>query len=211
MKIGIITNGSISNYDFYKEIVKAYDLIICADGGLAHAHKIGVLPDVILGDFDSAPSKMVEDYRSKGCKIITYPAIKNETDTEIALAYALDEGPESIDILAGIGSRFDHSLANVHLLKKGLERSLPCRIITENNEIMIIDQDAQIEGKRGEGVSLLPLTQSVKGVFSAGLAYPIEDGVFEMGAPYGVSNYISEDKAHIKIESGLLLVIKYRD
>ena len=136
MKIAILTNGSISNYEFYKLKLKAYDLIICADGGLAHAYKMDIIPHVALGDFDSTSVEIVDYYRLKGCQIIEYSTIKDETDTEIALNYALDQNPERVDILAGLGSRFDHSLANVHLLKKGLEQKIPSRIITENNEIV---------------------------------------------------------------------------
>lgn len=211
MKIGILTNGSILDYDFYKAKLKDYDLMVCADGGLTHAYRMDLVPDVALGDFDSTSPELVEHYRSKGCKIIPYSTIKNETDTEIALNYTLGQGPDEIDILAGIGSRFDHSLANVHLLKKALERQVLTRIITENNEIMITDSKLEIRGAAGDGISLLPLTPTVRGVTTSGLAYPIKDGNFEIGAPYGVSNYMDEPKAWVEISSGLLLVIKYCD
>ena len=211
MNIGILTNGWIGDYDFYKKRLKKYDYIICADGGLAHASKMDLVPKVALGDFDSTPDHIVKYFHSRGTKIISYSTIKNETDTEIALDYALDQRPESIDILAGIGSRFDHSLANVHLLKKALEKGVFCRIISENNEIMVIDSEILLEGEEGEGISLLPLTELVSQVYTRGLAYPVVNGEFRLGAPYGVSNYMNHTKAEIKIGSGLLLVMKYRE
>ncbi len=211
MKIGILTNGSIKNYDFYTEKLKAYDLMICADGGLVHAKQMAIIPQIALGDFDSTPSQMVDYFRSKGTKIISYSAIKNETDTEIALDYALAQKPASIDILAGLGSRFDHSLANVHLLKKGIEQGVPCRIMTENNEVIVIDSSVKLKGNIGDGVSLIPLTELVSHVYTRGLAYPVEDGEFRIGIPYGVSNYMNKLEAKISINGGLLLVIKYLD
>ncbi|HHX60178.1 MAG TPA: thiamine diphosphokinase [Epulopiscium sp.] len=211
MKIGILTNGKIENYDFYKEKLKGYDFIICADGGLAHALHVDVTPEVAVGDFDSTPTHIVDYFRSKGTQIIRYSTIKNETDTEIALAYAFTKNPKSIDIFAGLGSRLDHSLANVHLLKQGLEHGVTCRIITEHNEVLVIDSAVTLNGKVGDGVSLLPLTEHVSHVCTKGLAYPVEDGEFHIGAPYGVSNYMSKPVAEVKINGGLLLVIKYRD
>lgn len=211
MKIAILTNGSIVDYDFYKERLKKYDYIICADGGLAHAMKLDLVPQAALGDFDSTPNHVVEFFHSKGTKIIKYSAIKNETDTEIALDFAMNKKPESIDILAGLGSRFDHSLANVHLLKKALDKGVFCQIVTEKNDIILIDSEIRLEGEEGDGISLLPLTETVSHVYTRGLAYPVRNGEFHIGAPYGVSNYMNYPLAEIKIDGGLLLIIKYKD
>lgn len=211
MKVAILTNGSIASYDFYKNKIKDYDLVICADGGLNHAYKMDLVPGLALGDFDSTSAQVVDYFVSKGTKLVRHPSIKNETDTEIALDYAMDQGPTHIDILAGLGSRFDHSLANVHLLKKALDHKLACSIITEHNQVMVMDSHISLRGQVGDGVSLLPLTQNVKGINTWGLAYPIKDGQFQIGQPYGVSNYMSEPEAKITISQGLLLVIKYRD
>lgn len=211
MKIAILTNGLVLNNGFYKPRFNDYDLVICADGGLRHAYNIGILPQVAIGDFDSTPAEILSYFQEKGCKMVKHPSMKNETDTELALDYALSKKPNYIDILAGLGTRLDHSLANVHLLKKILKQGILGRIITENNEVMLIDSQIRIKGTIGDGVSLLPLTSSVTGVFTTGLAYPVEDGSFHIGKPYGVSNYMTQTMAQIKLSRGLLLVIKYKD
>ncbi len=211
MKIGIITNGLVIDEKFYDPIIADYDLIICADGGLKHAFNMGIIPDVIVGDFDSTPPSLLDNYKTMGCEIITYPTIKDQTDTEIALDYAMAKNPKEIDILIGLGSRFDHSLANVHLLKKALDKGILARIITENNEVMVMDTLMRITGEINEGVSLLPLSELVTGIVTKGLGYPINDGSLEIGKPYGISNYMAQTKAEIQMSSGLLLVIKYRD
>lgn len=211
MKIAILTNGSVLDKEFYQAKIKDYDLVICADGGLQHAYNMGLLPQIAIGDFDSTSPEIRSYYQGKGCKMMTHPSMKNETDTELALDYAINQKPESIDILAGLGTRLDHSLANVHLLKKTLDQGVLARIITEHNEVMLIDSNIKIKGTIGDGVSLLPLTSSVMGVFTTGLAYPVENGSFHIGKPYGVSNYMTGTMAQIKIKSGLLLVIKYKD
>lgn len=211
MKIGIITNGLVLDYEFYKEKLKDYDLLICADGGLKHAFKLGIIPHVAIGDFDSTPPEILAHYQKTKCEFIEYAVRKDETDTELALDYALAKNPSDVHVLVGIGTRFDHSLANVHLLKKALDHGILARIITENNEIMLVDSDVKIEGEIGEGISLMPLTQSVNHVFTTGLEYPIDNGTLEIGKPYGVSNYMTHTTGRIQFKSGLLLVIKYRD
>ena len=211
MKIGIITNGLVLDYEFYKPKLKDYDLLICADGGLKHAFKLGVIPQVAIGDFDSTPPGILDYYQKTKCEFIQYAVRKDETDTELALDYALAKNPSDVDVLVGIGTRFDHSLANIHLLKKVLDQGILGRIITENNEIMLVDSDVKIEGEIGEGISLMPLTQFVTHVFTTGLEYPIENGTLEIGKPYGVSNYMTHTTGCIEFKSGLLLVIKYRD
>lgn len=211
MKIAVLTNGFIKDYLFYQGKIKEYDFIICADGGLRHAFNMDITPNIVIGDFDSTPTDIMEHYCSLDCEFIQYSTIKDETDTEIALNYALAKKPCSIDILAGFGNRFDHSLANVHLLKKGLEHNIGITIITENNEVSLIDQSIKIKGEIGQGVSLLPLSESVEGIYTKGLAYQVEHETFIIGKPYGVSNYMTNTIAEVTIKKGLLLIIKYRD
>lgn len=211
MKIAILTNGAIRSYAFYKNMLKDYDMLICADGGLNHAYKMDIIPQVAMGDFDSTSDQVLDYFASKGTQVVRHPSIKNQTDTEIALDYAIEQGASFVDILAGLGSRFDHSLANVHLLRRALDQKVACSIITENNQVMLMDYQIGLRGDVGDGISLLPLTEFVTGVKTSGLAYPIEDGQFQIGQPYGVSNYMTEPLAQITISEGLLLVIRYRD
>lgn len=211
MKVAILTNGEILDYKFYESRIDKYDLIICADGGLKHAFKMDAHPQVALGDFDSTPGHIVDLFSSRGTKIKKYSTIKNETDTEIALQYAMGKRPSSIDILAGLGDRIDHSLANIHLLKQALDANIKCKIITESHEIIACDSHVILYGGTGDGVSLLPLTETVTGVYTKGLAYTVSDGRFEIGSPYGISNYMSESEAEIRIGGGILLVIRYKE
>ena len=211
MKVAILTNGEILDYEFYKSRIDKYDLIICADGGLKHAYNMNVHPQVALGDFDSTPKHIVDLFSSRGTKLKKYSAIKNETDTEIALQYAIGKNPNSIDILAGLGDRIDHSLANIHLLKQAVDKNIKCKIVTESHEIIATSAFVKIYGDTGDGISLLPLTEQVTGVYTKGLAYAVNNGRFEIGSPYGISNYMSESEAEVRIGGGILLVIRYKE
>lgn len=211
MKIAILTNGYISDYKFYEAMIDKYDLLICADGGLKHALKMDAHPQVAIGDFDSTPKHIVELFSSRGTKIKKYNTIKNETDTEIALHYAIGKMPDSIEILAGLGDRIDHSLANIHLLKQAVDKNIKCKIVTESHEIIANNSCVKIYGDAGDGVSLLPLTEEVTGVYTKGLAYAVNNGNFELGTPYGTSNYMSGSEAEIKLANGILLIIRYKE
>lgn len=206
MKVLILTNGEYGDYHF-AHTTSCYDYIICADNGIKHAMHLNLIPDCIVGDFDSADLKLLKQYESKGTKIHKYPKAKDETDTEIALNEAIKLKADKIDIFGGLGTRFDHTLANVHLLYKALSNNIKARLINSHNIVYLIKDHCKIEGEEGDLVSLLPFTERVTGIDTDGLAYPLNNAVFEIGHPYGVSNYLTHKEAHVAIRSGVLIVI----
>jgi thiamine pyrophosphokinase len=92
-----------------------------------------------------------------------------------------------------------------------LNRNIKGKIINEKNEIYLIDKFLEIEGKKGELLSLIPYSKDVKGIYTKGLFYALSGQSMDLEMPYGISNVFIEDKATIKIEEGLLLVIKPRE
>ncbi|MCK9907229.1 hypothetical protein MXD63_45440, partial [Frankia sp. Cpl3] len=68
------------------------------------------------------------------------PVMKDLTDTEMALQWALERNPREILFLGALGTRFDHTLSNVHLLRRGLQAGISCRILDERNEVLLIDR-----------------------------------------------------------------------
>ncbi len=210
VKILILTNGDYGDYDFCRE-VKIYDSIICADNGLRHARKLNITPQYILGDFDSCSKEELLYYKEQGIPVVPYPSHKDETDTELAIHKAVALGATHIDIWGGLGSRFDHTLANVHLMYKAFNQGIKVRLLSGQNTVQLMDKKLQLEGKKGDLISLLPYTPIVKGVHTKNLMYPVEGGSFEMGKPYGVSNVFLGDWAEVSIEEGLLLVVQAKD
>ncbi len=210
MRVNILVNGSYGDYNFCKDI-RECDFIICADNGLKHAKLLDIKPDFIIGDFDSLEGYILDDYKKLGIKVQTLNPIKDKTDTECALDYAINLKATKVIIYGGIGSRFDHSLANVHLLEKLHCSEIKGEIRNENNTIYLVDNKIILDGNKNDIVSLLPFTEKVQGVYTSGLFYEVSDGTFELGRPYGVSNYMTQNKAIIKVGTGKLLVIKSRD
>ncbi len=111
-------------------------------------------------------------------------------------------------IIGAVGSRIDHSLSNIHMLKKLLDNGVKGIILNENNEVSLIRDHILLQREENVKISLLPLTQKVCGVTTKGLLYPLKDATLELGKSIGISNEFSCSVAEITTSSGLLLVIK---
>ncbi len=178
-----------------------YDLIIAADSGYLSACDSGVLPDVFIGDFDSV---LKEDVKSK--KIISLNPVKDKTDTQEAIDYAISQGVKFITIVGALGNRFDHTLANVHLLKYARTSGVFAEIVDTDTYITLVNNELSIKKKDGFCISLLPLTDCF-GVSVSGVFYPLDNAKMSVGNPYGISNEFVDDFAKVSLKSGDLLVI----
>ncbi len=218
MKALVITGGSIE-LSFGRKVLAGtdWDMIIAADSGLHFVQMTGIMPDIILGDFDSADPLAME-YFKRLCpdRMITYPPEKDETDTELALNAAIEAGAAEIVVLGATGSRLDHVLGNIQLLKRAMDAGVDCRIVDEHNRIRMIKGGmyaVQIvrDEQFGDYVSLIPFTPEVKGLTLTGFKYEVSDFTLESGMARGVSNEIKDETAEISFEDGILLVIESRD
>jgi len=211
MKTIIITGGNI-NKEFLENILREneYNEIIAADKGLEILNKMDVKPDFIIGDFDSVNKEILEKY--KNIPITYLKPEKDFTDTHMALKLAIEQGAKKVTIAGAIGTRYDHSIANIHILKETLENNIEAEIINENNKIKLINIDTKInKDNKFKYISLIPLTTSVKGVTLEGFKYGLENATLKIGESIGVSNEQIEKEATIKIKEGILILIFSKD
>lgn len=211
MKTCIISNGEFNDSDYIRKIINNCDYVICADGGANIAYKLGIVPNLIIGDLDSADKQIIDYYKKDGVQVDKYPTEKDETDTQLATLKAIELGTDEIIYIASIGSRFDHSIANLSLLLYLLKRNIKGIIASEKNEIHLVDRSLELEGKIGDIISLIPYSTDVKGIYTDGLYYSLSGQDMSLDMPYGISNVFINNKIKIKIDSGLLLVIKSKD
>ncbi|MCX5851869.1 MAG: thiamine diphosphokinase, partial [Deltaproteobacteria bacterium] len=134
---------------------------------------------------------------------------KDETDTELALARALEMKPDYVVILGALGGRIDHTLANISLLVMAGECGVDAVIRDEACELFIVKDRREIRGTPGDTVSLLPLTPEVSGITLGGFEYPLADAVLRIGVPCGISNRLSGATGTIAVKSGHLLVVRF--
>ncbi len=203
--------GSVSDYASLHRYFEGAGLVICADSGARHLRNLNIEPDVLIGDFDSISSKDYDAYINAGVETVQYPAEKDMTDAQLALELAVEKGCREIVLLGALGTRLDHSMANVFLLKRLLDAGIKGMIADERNEAVLIDKSICIKREQGMKVSLIPVTGAARGVTTQGLYYPLTDATLELGSTWGVSNEFSEETACVTLKEGLLLVIKSRD
>ena len=188
--------------------------IIAGDRGLEALYKLKIIPNHVVGDFDSVSPEILKFYKKQSQIIFhTYHAEKDNTDTDIALQLAIKLKSSRITIMGALGRRMDHALANIHILKDALEANIPCQMIDEHNRIYLINKEMTLEKDKvyGKYVSLIPLTSTVEGLTLVGFKYPLHDYTLPIGTSLGISNEIIENIAHIKMDKGILIVIESRD
>src|SRR5690606_2843681 len=112
-------------------------------------------------DFDSVDPLALDAYQKKGVPIRTFPIEKNQTDTELAAQAAIEAGAKQVVLLGALGSRWDHSYANVMVLVRLVKLGIEAMILHSHNRIMVSNQMFCLEGEPGQFVSLLPLSENV--------------------------------------------------
>ncbi|MBO5478923.1 MAG: thiamine diphosphokinase [Clostridia bacterium] len=188
--------------------------IIAVDKGLEALYKLRILPNHIVGDFDSIYIKTLEYYTNNpNIQIHKYIPEKDYTDTDIALNLAINLRSSNITIIGATGSRIDHTLANIHILTSTLKANIPCQIIDSNNKIYLINNSLTLEKSKtyGKYISLIPLTSSIYGLTLKGFKYPLEKATLTIGKSLGISNEIIQDIATINLKEGILIVIESKD
>ncbi len=111
----IFANGRMESPPPITKSVLPSDLIIAADGGSLHCKTLGIIPNVIIGDFDSIGTKDISPYKEVGVEIVQHPTHKDETDLELALQYAVNHGVTKVHIIGALGNRWDMTLSNILL------------------------------------------------------------------------------------------------
>ena len=190
-----------AEFDGLVEALKPEDCVIAADGGLEHARKLRITPDVILGDFDSL------GYVPEGAGV--FPVEKDDTDAMLAVRRGLELGYRQFLLYGSLdGPRLDHTVANFQTLQYLCDQG-SFGYLVGSQYIVTVLKDGVLRFSAGwEGtVSVFCLGRDAKGVDIAGLHYPLEDGVLTAGFPLGVSNHFTGKEAAISVKNGSLLLL----
>lgn len=207
MKCLILSSADMESCDF----LKSYDLenrfVICADGGYRYAKRLEIVPDLWLGDGDSAGTESICAAEKKN-----FPTHKDFTDTDLAVEEALTRGAEEIVIAGGIGGRLDHEFSHFCLLKKILDRGSRGILVDEKNEITMEKDNFTILKNDKKYVSFFPYAGNVTGFSVRGLRYSASDMTLDCGMVQASSNCFDEEtEAYVSFDSGYVLVIRSND
>lgn len=162
MKTLIISGGTIED-SFAAEYVKEWkpDYILAADKGMEFCCRTGIMPDCIIGDYDSVNDEILTYFRKKdGIEWHDFEPEKDYTDTEIAVELAAAKRSSEVHILGATGTRLDHVIGNIQLLKQLSDHHMKGYIVDPYNRIRIVGGREVLdrESQYGTYVSLLPLT-----------------------------------------------------
>lgn len=192
--------------------IQEHDMIVGVDRGAWFLIENGIDPHLSIGDFDSVTQEEKERIEAHSQLMIDCdPVMKDLTDTEMALQWAIQQAPEEILMIGVLGSRFDHTLANVHLLAKGLQAQINCRILDASNEIRLVADEWTVSQDAYSHLSLLPFSQEVTGITLEGFQYPLTNATLRIGDTLGISNVLIEPVGRISLKTGQLLVIRSKD
>ena len=215
-RIVIFANGELPDLDAARALLLPDDYLIAADGGANYLLKMGILPEIVIGDLDSIDDDTLFDLTSADVEIKQYSEDKDETDIELALTYAVELRPDAILIVGALGGRLDQTLANLSILTDPTLPGIDIRMDDGLEEVFFCRASAgkggqaEVKGRSGDTVSLIPWHGSVEGVYTEGLQWPLYGETLFASKSRGISNVIVNDTASIRIQSGLLLVVHRR-
>ena len=190
--------------------------LIAADGGAAHVLSAGLVPDVVVGDFDSLAASERERLEALGVELRVAAPDKDESDMELCLLTALEDGATRVTIVGALGLvRPEHSVANLLLLADPRLDGVEVVIAGRGSRVSRIGTvdgpgEATIEGQRGDFVSLFGLDTAVEGVTTSGLRFALTDETLPLGPSRGLSNELTSGRARVTTRRGRLLVIHTR-
>lgn len=211
MKAIVVSGGTPPSCEMLNNELRNSDLLICADSGANCLYSYGISPNYLIGDFDSVDKRVLDFFKNSNCLIETYPSHKNETDTELAIDKALELGSSSIVLLGCTGTRFDHILGNIGLLKKCLLSGTEACIIDSNNIIMLKDKSFTIYNEAGTIFSISAYCDEVKKLTIKNAKYPLMDYDLRLGDPLTISNEFAGLPVEVTFEDGMVLFMISHD
>jgi thiamine pyrophosphokinase len=209
-RIIIFANGELPDLDKARALLEEGDYIICADGGTRHALALGIQPDLIIGDMDSAGKEQLQKLGLDDVSMELFPHDKNETDLELALNRAIELNPRKIIIIAALGGRLDQTLANIALLTDLRLPKFDIRLDDGVEETFFCRDQAYVYGRSGDLVSLIPWGGAVSEVQTIDLRWALNKETLYPDKTRGISNEMTSDTATISIGAGLLLIVHRR-
>ncbi|WP_422485180.1 thiamine diphosphokinase [Gudongella sp. DL1XJH-153] len=193
------------------DLCKEADIIVAADSGFYNISEASCRIDYLIGDFDSIDDiNLIEDLDSS-TTICRYPIEKDKTDTELAIDLLVEKGCTEITIIGGTGSRIDHSLSNIFMIRSYHLDGISIKIINDNNEISYLPIEILLRKDPDYYYSILPVGPEGVTVTLEGFHYPLQETHIRYGSSLGISNYIDDELGKIIRHSGEGFLVKSRD
>ena len=167
-----------------------------------------------MGDFDSVDLEVITYYKNKtDIPIREFNPVKDATDTEIGVRLALELGADVLYLFGATGTRLDHVLANIQMLKIALDAGVKAYLVDECNRISLWNEEVTLSKEESFGTyfSIFPFGDSVEKVSITGAKYPLNEYHLTNRESRCVSNEVAEEEVHITFSDGILILMETRD
>lgn len=212
MKCIIISGGNAPSRCLLQSEMEEASIIICADSGADCLLKYNITPHYIVGDLDSIKQETLTFFEKDNNVIFEkYLPEKDYTDTDIALDKAISLECDKVVFLGCTGTRLDHFLGNLGMLKKCLLQNIKSSIKDDNNTILITNDNIIIKGEKGSYFSLQPYCSVVNCLSIEGSKYELYNYNLFLGDSLTISNEFKDNNVKISFSSGILLVMICKD
>lgn len=207
MQVVVALAGEVHDSALVRSALNGADLIVAADGGANRLQELRILPHVVIGDLDSLAGDDLFRLKSVGVEFEPHPAPEQRTDGDVAIEYALKRGASRI-IIVGLfgGPRYDHAVANLYLLTHPSLRQTPTWTVDGWTALTVLNgggvSQAHFQGSIGDYVTITAVSETVEGITTVGLKWPLANATFTRGLNEGTSNELISDRAMIQITSG---------
>ena len=201
----IIANGKAPSKNVVKFFqLKGFSTIICADGGANSARKIGIIPEVIIGDFDSIYPSTLNYFKNKS-RIIQVKR-QNDTDVEKCLKFAIKRRYREAVLLGVTGNRLDHTICNLGIVLKFFKK-IKIHIVAENSFLTPYNNFISLRSKESEIISIYAFDNKTF-ISSKGLKYPLKNSKLPFGKKESTSNVSIDSTIELKIKGGIIFIIR---
>jgi thiamine pyrophosphokinase len=205
----IFSNGTSAIPESKKEWIRQSNLIVAADNGAKYCEELDILPTAVVGDLDSLDADVLRCYENADVLIMHAKPEKDETDLELAMLFAKEQGATKFYIFGALGGRADMMLTNLMLSMHPKFKMIEMIFYSEKEEISLIHDKKIFEDEVGKTLSLVALQNDAIGVTTEGMEYPLNDETLFYGVPRGVSNRVISKKASVRLRKGILLCILF--
>ncbi len=205
----IIAGGSPVQPDLVEQLAD-FTWVVAADSGLDQAYRLGISPDLVVGDMDSVTARSLNRAIAEGTAIERHPVDKNATDLELAIVAAAGAGYRTGTIIGGTGGRIAHTLANAMVLLEDHAISLEWRTGSATIVALHVDETRVYQPDQGTLLSVIAIGEPAT-CKSQGLRWPLDGIALDAGSTRGVSNEIIAERARVLVTGGQVLTIQERD
>ncbi len=187
------------------------DLVVAVDGGGSVCLEAGVVPDVVVGDFDSLPDDDLDRLGQLGVCVIEFPAEKDASDLQLAVAEVRSRGANTVVITAASTGRLDHTLAVLAVMSSAVD--MRPHLVEPELDVWVLSPEGRSSIRlsgAGATFSLMPFGASAT-VSAGGCVWELVEAELDPSSSLGLSNRIGpEGRATISVSRGVVLVLAPR-